>query len=57
MRKQDIGQWIIVWIIITGMLLFLFVMPLVTAYGVITGKLDCETLRPITEETVIHRHI
>lgn len=47
---SNIIDWIICLIIAFGMLFGIIVMPCTVAYGVASGYLDIETLRPIRNE-------
>lgn len=46
MKSNDRMDWLIAGIILAGLLFFLLAVPAVTAWGVITGQLDIETLEP-----------
>lgn len=48
--RNDIGGWILFWIIVFGLVFYLLVAPCAVAYGVITGQLDIETLNPVGVE-------
>lgn len=46
--RNDIGKWILFWIIALGLVFFLLVVPCTVAYGVCTDRLDIETLEPVS---------
>jgi len=47
MKKQDRFDWLLAGIIFIGLVFFVFAAPAVTAWGVVTGRLDIQTLEPI----------
>lgn len=59
MKKEERGEHILIGIICFGLIFWIIIMPIVMAYGIISGKLDIETLEPAnvqeqtTEETII----
>lgn len=46
MKNQDRMEWILAGIILAVLSFFLLIVPAVTAWGIITGRLDIETLEP-----------
>lgn len=55
LRMQiNIGWWILFGLITFGMVFYFLIVPCVVAYGVITGRLDIETLEPsaVQEQTI-----
>lgn len=59
MKRKEIGGHILIGIICFGVIFWIIIMPIVMVYGIISGKLDIETLEPAnvqeqtTEETII----
>ena len=47
MKKEDISEYVLIGIISFGLLFWFIIMPIVVAYGVISGRLDIETLEPV----------
>lgn len=44
--QNDKAEWFLFWIIVFGLGFYLLIVPCAVAYGVITGRLDIETLEP-----------
>ncbi len=53
MKNQDRMDWILAAIILAVLSFFLLAVPAVTAWGVITGRLNIETLEPVGVEEQI----
>ncbi len=47
MRSKNRSDWIFAGIILAGLVFFLLIVPGVTAWGVVTGRLEIETLEPV----------
>lgn len=52
--RSDKAEWFLFWIIVLGLVFYLLIVPCAAAYGVITGRLDIETLEPsaVQEQTI-----
>lgn len=53
MAKKDsnnIGEYILIGVILFGLIFFMFIAPCAVAYGVISGQVNIETLEPIRNE-------
>lgn len=57
MRDQNRSDWILAGIIFVGLMFFLIVIPAVTAWGVVTGRLEIETLDPVSCNEQIQEEI
>lgn len=53
MRKEDIGGFILLGIICFGLIFWIIIMPIAMAYGIISGKIDIETLEPVSVQEQI----
>lgn len=56
MRDQNRSDWILAGIIFVGLVFFLIVVPAVTAWGVVTGRLEVETY-PVSRNEQIQEEI
>lgn len=53
MKSQNILEGIQIGVMIIGIILFFVVMPVVVTWGVVTGRLDIETLEPVSVQEQI----
>lgn len=51
--KKDSGGFILLGIICFGFIFWMVIMPIAMAYGIISGKIDIETLEPISVQEQI----
>ena len=63
MCKKNMSDYVLMGIIVFGLIFWIIIMPIAMAYGIVSGKLDTETLDPVSvqgqiiEENMIHKYL